>query len=114
MYAHFKRLAGYNRWANERLYDCAAALTDADRKQDRGALFGSIHNTLNHILVGDRIWMNRFTGHGPMPARLDEVPYVDFDALRAARGAEDERIAACRPPARPPPFALPEARRASP
>ena len=92
MHAHFKRLAGYNRWANERLYDCAAGLDPAALQLDRGAFFGSILNTLNHILVGDRIWMNRFTGTGSLPTRLDDVPYPDFAALRRAREAEDARI----------------------
>lgn len=94
MRAHFKRLAGYNRWANERLYDCAAGLDPAALALDRGAFFGSILNTLNHILVGDRIWMHRFSGGGPLPARLDDVPYPDFGALRQARAAEDDRIIA--------------------
>jgi len=94
MHAHFKRLAGYNRWANERLYDCAAGLDPAALALDRGAFFGSILNTLNHILVGDRTWMHRFTGAGPLPTRLDDVPYPDFADLRAAREAEDARIIA--------------------
>ncbi len=92
MLDHVRRLGGYNRWANERLYACAAGLDPAALAQDRGAFFGSILGTLNHILVGDWIWMNRFTGAGPKPARLDEIPYPDFQELRAARAAEDARI----------------------
>jgi uncharacterized damage-inducible protein DinB len=90
----FEMLAGYNAWANRRLYDAAAELADADYRADHGAFFGSVHGTLNHLLVGDRVWMYRFTGEGPLPARLNEILYDDLQSLRAAREAEDARIAA--------------------
>jgi len=90
----FEMLAGYNEWANRRLYDAAADLADADYRADHGAFFGSVHGTLNHLLVGDRVWMHRFTGEGPSPTRLDEILYDDFVGLRAARRAEDARIMA--------------------
>jgi uncharacterized damage-inducible protein DinB len=86
-------LAGYNAWANARIYDAASALSDADYRADRGAFFKSVHGTLNHLLVADRIWMHRFTGDGPLPRRLDEILCEDLAALRAARAAEDSRIA---------------------
>ena len=60
-----RAMARYNRWMNEKLYAVAAKLTDAEYKQDRGAFFGSIHRTLNHVLVGDRVWLGRFTGVAP-------------------------------------------------
>jgi hypothetical protein len=59
---HFRRLARYNTLANERLYAVCASLSDAERTADRKGLFKSIHGTLNHILVGDRLWMARFEG----------------------------------------------------
>lgn len=89
---HFVMFAAYNRWANARLYDAAAALADADYRRDMGAFFGSIHGTLNHLLVADRIWMSRFTGAGDAPARLDVILYEEFGDLQAARQAEDQRI----------------------
>ena len=88
----FRMMAGYNRWANGRLYAAAATLPDADYRADRGAFFGSVHRTLNHILVGDRIWMSRFIGEGETYTQLDAVPFDDFDDLVAAREAEDERM----------------------
>jgi len=90
----FEMLAGYNAWANERIYDAAAALSDADYRADHGAFFDSVHGTLNHLLVGDRIWMRRLTGEGPSPTQLDAILYEDFGDLSAARAAEDARIIA--------------------
>ena len=62
MLARYRMFAGYNAWCNERLYDTATLVPDADYRADCGAFFNSLHGTLNHLLVGDRIWMRRFTG----------------------------------------------------
>jgi uncharacterized damage-inducible protein DinB len=94
MKAQFKMLAAYNQWVNRRLYDAASLLPDEASRSDRGAFFGSLHGTLNHLLLGDRIWLHRFTGEGDEPAELDAILYDDFAALRAARGAGDARIIA--------------------
>jgi len=64
MKSRYQMFAGYNRWCNERLYDAAAKMPEADYRADRGAFFRSLHGTLNHLLVGDRIWIRRFTGVG--------------------------------------------------
>jgi len=92
MLARYRMFAGYNAWCNERLYDAAAQIPDANYRADRRAFFGSLHGTLNHLLVGDRIWMRRFTGQGDIPPRLDAILHDDFVQLRAARRAEDGRI----------------------
>jgi uncharacterized damage-inducible protein DinB len=86
--------AGYNAWANERIYNAAAKLPAEEYRADRGAFFKSLHGTLNHILCADRIWMKRFTGQGDAPARLDAILHEDLASLRAARGREDARIEA--------------------
>lgn len=90
--AHFDMFARYNAWANSRLYDAARALADADYRADRGAFFKSVHGTLNHLLVTDRVWMHRFTGIGIPPGRLDAILFDEFSALDAARREEDARI----------------------
>ena len=87
-----RRLARYNGLANVRLYDACAALGDAERKKARAAFFKSIHGTLNHIMVGDRIWLARFEGGSAPSTDLDAILYDSFDELRAARVSEDRRI----------------------
>ena len=89
MTARYRMFAGYNAWCNRRLYDAATQVSDADYRADRGAFFKSLHGTLNHLLVGDRVWMRRFTGKGEVPASLDAILYDDFAELRRAREAED-------------------------
>ncbi len=53
-------MAEYNQWINQRFYEAAAKLTDERLFEDRGAFFGSLFNTLNHIAVADLIWLHRF------------------------------------------------------
>ena len=89
---HYRMFAHYNAWANNRLYEAAARLSSEQYRADRGAFFKSVHGTLNHLLVTDRIWMHRFTGEGDAPNRLDAILFETFDELRAAREAEDRRI----------------------
>lgn len=85
-------MAAYNRWMNERLYAVCAQLSDDERKKDCGAFFKSIHGTLNHILLADKIWMGRFLGHPYAATRLDMELHSDFHALREDRAEEDKRI----------------------
>jgi uncharacterized damage-inducible protein DinB len=89
---HYRMFGRYNAWANARLYDAAAELSDAQYRADRGAFFKSVHGTLNHLLATDWIWMQRFTGVGDVPDRLDTILFETLDRLRAAREAEDTRI----------------------
>ena len=62
--AHYRMFGHYNAWANGRLYGAAARLSAGQYRADGGAFFKSVHDTLNHLLVTDRIWMQRFTGAG--------------------------------------------------
>ena len=94
MAEYFRTLARYNAWANCRLYDACAGLSEADYRKARPVFFGSIHGTLNHILVGDRVWMGRIEGVPSGVSALDQILHDDLASLRAAREAEDARIIA--------------------
>ena len=91
---YFRRLARYNQWANARLYDACAALPVREYMAPRKAFFGSIHRTLNHLLLVDRIWLSRIDGGAPITEPLDTELYTAFAPLRAAREAQDEVIIA--------------------
>jgi uncharacterized damage-inducible protein DinB len=87
-----RTLARYNRWMNEKLYAICQGFSDEERKLDRGAPFASMHGTLNHLLLADRIWMGLFRGE-PYPAQsLGQELYSDFTELRAARADQDAEI----------------------
>jgi uncharacterized damage-inducible protein DinB len=93
---YVQRMARYNSWQNENLYSAADRLSDEARRQERGAFFGSIHGTLNHLLWGDEIWMSRFCGTPRPKAGIPESPSLraGWDELKRDRAGFDERLIA--------------------
>jgi uncharacterized damage-inducible protein DinB len=89
---NFRQLAEYNRWANLRLYAAALDMPEEIYRRPTGVFFGSLHGTLNHLLLTDRIWLKRLTGEGEHPNRLDAILYDDRRDLVGARIAEDARL----------------------
>lgn len=85
-------LARYNRWINEKLYSACADLSDAQRKTDCGLFFNSIHGTLNHLLLADKVWLGRFMNDPFSVTGLDQELFADFPALRDARVETDQLI----------------------
>lgn len=61
---NFRFQARYNRWINQRLYSACEVLTDAQRKSDQQAFFKSIHHTLTHLVLADKMWLARFANQG--------------------------------------------------
>src|SRR4030081_788729 len=94
MTAIWAQYARYNRLANGRLYEACARLSDEERRRDLGAFFKSVHGTLNHLLLGDRIWMTRFEGGSHPSTDLGAILFEEFAALRAARAEIDRHIEA--------------------
>ena len=90
----FRQLAAYNRWANARLYAAALALSEQAYRLHIGVSFGSLHGTLNHLLLTDRLWLKRLTGEGDHPNHLDAILYEDRAELTRAHIAEDDRLIA--------------------
>jgi uncharacterized damage-inducible protein DinB len=93
---YVQRMARYNRWQNQNLYGVADALADSERRRDRGAFFGSIHATLNHLLWADRIWMHRLAGTPKPDGGIPESVsiYDDWSDLKHERAAFDASMLA--------------------
>lgn len=68
------------------------ALDDADYRRDVGAFFKSLHGTLNHLLLTDRLWLRPLTGEGEVPATLDAIIQDDRRGLTLHRADEDDRL----------------------
>lgn len=87
-------MAEYNRWMNARLYDAAATLSDAQLHEDRGAFFGSLFGTLNHIAAADTIWLHRFAqqaGSEWLREGLEAFPHPPSLTHRVADSLKDLR-----------------------
>jgi uncharacterized damage-inducible protein DinB len=97
-------LAEYNQLMNRRQYAAAEKLTTADLCENKGAFFKSVLGTLNHIMIGDIIWLQRFATHPSSsesllyisqlekPESLESILFMDLGELRAARKKIDEII----------------------
>lgn len=91
---YVRTMARYNAWQNTSIFDAADALSDDERRKDRGAFFGSIHETLSHLLWADTIWMSRFDGWGkPSVGIADSAGWVqDWPDLVSRRKVADAQI----------------------
>lgn len=102
---HFAFLAQYNQWMNAKVYAAASQLTPAELHLDRRAFFGSIFGTLNHVAVGDTLWLRRFAQHPACfpslrqaaqlledPAGLQVTLFPDLAPLTAYRETLDRLI----------------------
>lgn len=88
----FAELAAYNHWANTRIYAVALAMPDEVYRRPTGVFFGSLHGTLNHLLLTDRVWLKRLTGVGEHPNQLNAILYDDRSELARERVKEDRRL----------------------
>ena len=100
----FSLLAKYNQLMNKRIYKAASLLSQEELKSDRGAFYGSVLGTLNHILVGDIVWLKRFSSHPSSkrsllylsilntPKSLDTILFSDLKSLYKEREKIDSVI----------------------
>ncbi|MBV1884317.1 MAG: DinB family protein [Pseudomonadales bacterium] len=103
---NFELMADYNQWMNNNIYEAASQFNTSELAENRGAFFGSVLGTLNHILVGDIVWLKRFSEHtSPLksldyirslesPQALNSILYTDFEKLLSARIKMDSTILA--------------------
>lgn len=101
---HIRLMAAYNEWMNTKIYDAARSLPGEEIIANRKAFFGSILGTLNHLVVGDTIWLKRFATHPanysalepvrnlPTPASLDQLLFTDIQSLSEHRKSLDRVI----------------------
>ncbi len=90
----FRVLAQYNAWVNEKLYERIATLTEEERQRHLGTFFHSIHGTLNHILLADRVWLGRFaTGTCNQFTALQNAKLIfQFESLSAILYSDFEEL----------------------
>jgi len=98
---HFKLMAAYNLRINKQIYKAALELDKSDLEKDMGAFFGSVLATLNHIMVGDLLWLSRIEHHSDRyeslssisefasPSALNDILYQDIDDLHEKRNKLD-------------------------
>ena len=92
---HMRRMAGNNRWSNDRLYRAVLQLGPGEFEAERTSFFPSIKATLNHILAVDYLYLDFLEQGGIGAAAYDDfVPFDKPQALFAAQVAADRRLIA--------------------
>ncbi|MCK3847103.1 DinB family protein [Pseudomonas sp. W15Feb34] len=101
---HIGLMAHYNQWINRKVYAAAGTLTETELRVDRQAFFGSILGTLNHLTLGDTVWLKRFAEHPagfralaplsdiPTPMDLKQLAFANLSELSAHRAWLDQLI----------------------
>ena len=69
---HLSTLTQYHSWAFQRLYEYLESVSEADYRRECGLFFKSIHGTLNHSLLADKIWYGRCISQPFTVSGLDE------------------------------------------
>ena len=88
----FEMLSQYNSWMNKNIFSICDSLSDDTRNKDMGAFFGSIHRTLDHILYGDKAWLERLRDGTYTPRDINETLYLSWDDLKQERFIVDDEI----------------------
>ena len=72
----------YNDWANDRIFALCRSLTDSQLDEPREMGFGSLRNTLFHILAAEEIWFERWNGDPwrAFQTHADSLPIKDISA----------------------------------
>ncbi|KJZ20069.1 DinB family protein [Loktanella sp. S4079] len=88
-------MAAYNAWQNNGLRDLVQSTSQDVLTRDRGAFFGSIFGTLNHLLWADTVWIARLDKSSGTDVALSEsTAFSPTPAVWAAeRFRMDGRIA---------------------
>ncbi|MDM0123388.1 DinB family protein [Variovorax arabinosiphilus] len=90
---YFIRLARYHAWATHKLLTDLTALSDDEWHRDMRLFFGSVHRTVNHLLVADTIWYARFAENTSRRIALDAELHASRAELCAALAAAVNRWA---------------------
>lgn len=103
---HVRLMAEYNQWMNQKIYRECEKLSSEQLGEDRGAFFGSVLGTLNHLVVGDTVWLKRFSSSDvshkslesindfPHPEALDSILFTTLPELKARREQLDRVVVA--------------------
>ncbi len=100
----FVLYAKYNQRMNRQVYEAILSMEDEIFHKPLKAYFSSLCGTLNHIAVGDILWMQRFSIHPslkkplqtiktlPSPTQLNDILFKDKKALQQLRVFLDEAV----------------------
>lgn len=91
----YRAMAYNNAWANQRLLNACAKLSQAEFTAPRTGFFPSIRATLNHVLTVDRFYVDAMEGGTLGPAAwANAEPCETVAILHKAQNEVDQRLIA--------------------
>jgi uncharacterized damage-inducible protein DinB len=81
----------HNDWANLRLLDACAGLSEDDLAATAPGTYGAVRDTLVHLLASEARYVGEFSG-APPETRPEDVPFAGFDAIRTCATASGEAL----------------------
>ncbi len=97
-------MADYNKIMNKRMIESSKNLSNISLSENKGAFFKSVIGTLNHIMIGDILWLKRFLSYSnayaslepinkiKKPDELDSIIHDDLDSFQEKRSILDNMI----------------------
>jgi uncharacterized damage-inducible protein DinB len=82
----------YNLWANLRLLDACEQLSDAQLDATTTGTFGSVRETLMHLLSAEEGYARSLTGTSPTPLLKEFTTFPGLDFLRQRAGRSGEAL----------------------
>jgi uncharacterized damage-inducible protein DinB len=70
----FQHLFEYNRWANRRTREAVACVSPEQFQRQAGGSYGSLRNTLAHLIASEWVWLRRWQGTSPTASPFSEEP----------------------------------------
>ena len=87
----FRTLYEYDAWANARTLSACSALTPEQLTRNLGNSFGSVRDTLVHILGAQMVWIERLGGGAPAGLPAPDG-YPDVASVRAKWAEIEPRL----------------------
>ena len=84
-------LLDYHYWARDRLLDAVGRLSTDEFRRDLGSSFGSVRDTLVHVVSAEWIWCSRWEGQGPS-GHLAAEDFATVEDIRARWKEEERRV----------------------
>jgi uncharacterized damage-inducible protein DinB len=91
--SYFAVQADYQHWANEVLFSALDHLNADAIGADHGLFFGSIHHTVDHILVVSQSWLARIRGES-LSVDYKVISHPDWRELKIALRREARKLQA--------------------
>lgn len=88
---YFVVQADYQHWANEVLFGSLDHLRDDVIGSEQGLFFGSIHHTVDHMLVVSQSWLARLRGES-LTVNYKVINHPDWRELKIALRRETRRL----------------------